>query len=86
VEAYLENSSGLRGNVYRVDGAVSNQLGWSSKAGRLYSVDLDGSNDVLPLLIPADFNAINLQKGQRFIFEVEVGEQGILHAKSLRKT
>lgn len=85
VEAYLENSSGLRGNTYRVDGTVANQLGWSLKDGRLYSVDLEGSSNVLPVLIPIDFNAVNLQKGQRFTFEVEVGERGILHAKSLRK-
>jgi len=85
VAVYLENSNSLRGNVYRINGTVANQLGWSPETGRLYSIDLDGSDEVLPLLIPANFNATNLQKGQRFTFEVEVGERGILHAKNLRK-
>jgi hypothetical protein len=85
VAAYLENSNGLRGNVYRVNGTVANQLGWSPTTGRLYSIDVDNTEDVLPILIPAAFNATNLQKGQRFTFEIEVGERGILQARNLRK-
>ena len=85
VPAYLENSNSLRGNVYRVSGTIANQLGWSPATGRLYSIDIENSGDVLPLLIPAAFNATNLQKGQRFTFEVEVGDRGILQAKNLRK-
>ncbi len=92
VTAYLENSNSLRGNIYRVNGTISNQLGWSPATGRLYSIDVEDANgssnssgEVLPLLIPAAFNSTNLQKGQRFNFEVEVGERGILLAKNLRK-
>ena len=85
VSAYLENSNSLRGNVYRVNGTIANQLGWSPNTGRLYSIDIENSQDVLPLLIPAAFNATNLQKGQRFTFEIEVGERGILQARNLRK-
>ena len=85
VASYLENSNGLRGNVYRVDGTVANQLGWTPDAGRLFSVDVQGSEDVLALLVPAKFNSLNVQKGQRFSFEVEVGDKGILRARGLRK-
>ncbi len=84
--AYLENSNSLRGNVYRISGTVANQLGWSAETGRLYSVDLDEGSDVLPVLIPANFNSTNLQKGQRFTFEVEVDERGILLARRLQKS
>lgn len=83
---YLENSNSLRGNVYRVSGTVANQLGWSAETGRLYSLDLDEGKDVLPVLVPASFNSTNLQKGQRFIFEVEVDERGILLARRLQKS
>jgi hypothetical protein len=41
--------------------------------------------DVLPVLIPAEFNHVNIQKGQRFIFKTEVDEKGILKAKGLTK-
>jgi len=87
VEAYLESAGSLRGNIYRINGVVANQLAWSPANGRLYSVDLAEGKEggVLPLLVPASFNAVNLQKGQKFHFEVEVGERGILRVRELKK-
>ena len=84
--AYLENSNSLRGNVYRIEGTVVNQLGWTPGVGRLYSVEVEGSGDVVALLVPGKLNSVNIQKGQRFTFQIEVGEKGILRANSLRKT
>ena len=86
VASYLENSNGLRGNVYRVEGTVANQLGWTPATGRLFSVDIQGSEDVVALLIPSKLNSVNMQRGQRFSFEVEVGEKGSLYARALRKS
>jgi len=82
VSAYLDNSDSLRGNTYSVQGVIANQLGWSS-VGRLYSIEVGA--DVLPILIPAQLNAVNLQKGQQFSLEIEVSDKGILRAKALRK-
>ncbi len=82
---YLRNANSLRGNRYRIEAVVANQLAWSADAGRLYSMDLEVSGEVLPVLIPVEFNAINLQKGQRFTVEVEVLDRGILQARQLRK-
>jgi len=88
VSEYLENSNSLRGNIYKVTGTVWNSLSWSPLAGRLFSIEVDsgaGSTDVLPLLVPASFNHVNIQKGQRFIFKIEVDEKGILKATGLNK-
>ncbi len=87
VLAYLENANSLRGNTYRVTGTVWNSLGWSPTAGRLFAVEVGVGKhgDLLPLLVPAALNHVNLQKGQRFTFEVEVVEGGVLRVKSLRK-
>ncbi|MEI8341697.1 MAG: hypothetical protein WCH43_09210 [Verrucomicrobiota bacterium] len=88
VSAYLENSNSLRGNSYKVTGTVWNSLAWSPTAGRLFSIEVDsgnGSTDILPLLIPAQFNNQNIQKGQRFTFKIEVDEKGILKAAGLKK-
>jgi len=85
VETYLENSDGVRGNVYRVEGMVSDQLSWSPNAGRLISVNLEGGGNIVALLVPGKFNSVNIQKGQRFTFEVEVAEKGVLRARALRK-
>jgi len=85
VQSYLENSNALRGNTYRVSGKVANLLGLSVTAGRLISVDVENSGDVVALLIPTAFNSVNIQKGQHFIFEIEVAEKGILRARRLQK-
>jgi len=88
VSAYLENSNSLRGNSYKVTGTVWNSLAWSPTTGRLFSIEVDsgnGSTDILPLLIPAQFNNQNIQKGQRFTFKIEVDEKGILKAAGLKK-
>lgn len=87
VASYLENSNSLRGNTYKVTGTVANSLAWSASAGRLFSIEVGSGpgGDVLPVLIPVQFNHINVQKGQKFVFQVEVDEKGILKAKDLKK-
>ena len=85
VNAYLENANSLRGNVYKVTGTVETQLAWAPLKGRLYSVDANEHNDILPLLVPAAFNSMNIQRGQRYFFKIQVGEKGILLVQDIRK-
>ncbi len=93
--AYLENANSLRGNDYRVEGVVQNSLAWSASKGRLISVSIasgdSGGNggtkgDIIAILIPATLNHINLQKGQRYQFSVEIDKDGIILARDLRKS
>src|SRR3954466_9244879 len=77
VPAYLENANSLRGNTYKISATVQSQLAWSPSGGRLYSVEVEGNGNVLPILIPAQFNELNIQKGQRYFLKIEVGEKGI---------
>ncbi len=86
IGAYMDNADSLRGNVYKLTGTIDSELAWSPTDGRLYSVLADGgANDVLPLLIPPQFDSINIQKDQRFSFKIEVGDKGILKASDMRK-
>jgi len=86
VSTYLDDANSLRGNVYKLTGTIDTQLAWSPTQGRLFSVLADGgNNDVLPLLIPPEFDHINVQKDQRFSFKIEVGDKGILKASDMRK-
>jgi hypothetical protein len=61
VRSYLENANSLRGNVYRLDGEILNSLAMSPASGRLISVQPE-ENSVLPLIIPPQFNHINIQR------------------------
>jgi len=81
VPAYLDNANSLRGNVYKIDGEVSDSLAWSPASGRLIAVDV--KNETLPVLVTPEFSAINIQKGQKFLFVIEVDENGTLKTKSL---
>jgi hypothetical protein len=85
IGAYLENSNSLRGNVYRLTGEVQNVLAVSLTEGKLISVGVEATDDVVPIIIPAALNRINIQKGQKFIFLIEVSDKGILRAKELTK-
>jgi len=83
VPSYLENSKSLRGNTYRLEAEVANSLAWSPTSGRLIAVSVEG--ETLPVLVPTDFSQINIQKGQKFVFLVEVDERGVLKAKAITK-
>jgi len=87
VPAYLENANSLRGNVYKISGEVGAQLAWSPSVGRLYEIEVEGKNsaDVLPVMIPAQFNHLNIQRGQRYFFKIDVGEKGILRVQDVQK-
>ena len=81
---YLQNSNSLRGNVYKIEGTVAQSLQWSPTGGRLFSVEV--GNDVLPVLVPPGFNSVNIERGQRFNFKIEVGDRGVLKALDVKKS
>ena len=86
VATYLENANSLRGHVYRLQGEVLNSLGWSPTKGRLIAVGVDNGSQVVPVLVTTDFSHINIQRGQRFIFLLEVDDKGILRTKDMTKS
>ena len=85
---YLENSNSLRGNTYRLEGVIASSLGWSQEKGRLFSLRVtQGDKDSpLPILVPASYREINLQKGQRYRLKVHVNESGLLEVEEMTKS
>ncbi|HEY5768588.1 MAG TPA: hypothetical protein VIS71_01975 [Terrimicrobium sp.] len=86
VRTYLENANSLRGNVYKIEGEVMNSLGWSPTQGRLIAVGVGSGSEVVPVLVTTNFNHVNIEKGQRFIFLLEVDNKGILRTKDMTKS
>ena len=84
IQDYLQNSNSLRGNVYKVEATVAQALQWSATAGRLFSVEVNG--ELLPILVPPQFNSVNIERGQKFYFKIEVGDRGILTAQDVKKS
>ena len=84
VKDYLDNSNSLRGNVYKLDATVSKSIDWSGSAGRLFAVEAGG--EMLAVLVPPQFNSINIERGQRFVFKLEVAEKGVLRVQEVRKS
>lgn len=82
VADYLENSLSLQGNVYKVEGRVEDQLGWSP-SGRVLMVVSQGNP--IGLKVPDTFNDQNIQAGQSFAFKVRVGQNGVLTVEALTK-
>ena len=81
---YLQNSNSLRGNVYKIEGTVLQSLSWSPIGGRLFSVEV--GSEVLPVLVPPNFSSVNIERGQRFNFKIEVGDRGVLKALDVKKS
>ena len=82
---YATSADSLRGNTYKVDAVVDNLLATSATGGRLISITVDGGRQVLPVVVPKEFSAINLQKQQRYNFLVKVGDRGVLSATEVKK-
>ena len=86
---FVEFSSNLEGNTYRVNATVEEQLGRTGNGGRLVHVIIkndDGSaGDPLGIRIPPELEKQNIQKGQDFVFIVEVGPKGVLVAHAIQR-
>lgn len=83
---YATSAETLRGNTYRLEGTVDNILDWSPSQGRLISIRMLREDRLLPLVVTKNFNSLNIQKGQKYIILVEVGDKGVLLTKEIRKS
>jgi hypothetical protein len=83
ISDYLENSNSLRGNIYKLEATVAKSIDWSASSGRLFAVE--AGQDVLAVLVPPKFNQINIERGQRFFFKLEVSDKGILRVQEVQK-
>lgn len=84
-EEYMESSTALSGNTYKIEGIVDDRLdNWRAADGRLFSVQVSEAGSFLPVEIPASM-VTNIQRGQRYVFKVRVAESGILEVLELLK-
>lgn len=83
VKDYLENANSLRGNTYRLEAQIDTTLEVAPDSSRLLSVESAG--DLLPLLVPSKLNGMNIERGQKLQFKVQINEKGLVVASDVRK-
>ncbi len=83
VKEYLENANSLRGNTYRLEAIVDKTLEVAPDSGRLISVEASG--DMLPVFVPTKLNGLNIERSQKFHFQVQVDARGLIVASDIRK-
>jgi hypothetical protein len=86
IRDYLDSANALRGNSYRLEGRVEEQLRWTRDRGRLLSVNVSGSTEAspVPVLVPQQFSHVNVEKGTNLALVVDVGDNGLLIARDVR--
>ena len=82
---YASSAWTLRGNTYKLEAVVDNILANSPTEGRLVSVRLENGRHLVPLLVTTEFQSMNLQKEQRYVFLANVGDRGILRTLKVSK-
>ena len=83
VKDYLDNANSLRGNTYRLEAQIDSTLEVAPDSSRLLAVESAG--DILPILIPSKLNGMNIERGQKLHFKVQINEKGLVVASDIRK-
>ena len=86
VGTYLENANSLQRQRLQARRGGSQFSRMVASKGRLIAVGVDDGRQVVPVLVTTDFSHINIQRGQRFIFLLEVDDKGILRTKDMTKS
>ncbi len=86
IEQLLENGNSLRNNVYSVEGEIQQKIRFSSE-GQLVSVRLDGVGDdkFLSIVIPNQFNNLNIETRQKYAFRIQFRDGGIAVATGINR-
>jgi hypothetical protein len=84
-EKYFESVQSLVGNKFQAKLRVEGDLGWSAGVGRLMVFSVEGDSRFIPVLVKGDQTGYSFSKGQLYIGQLTVGENGLLYATDLRK-
>ncbi len=80
IEEFRENANSMSGNEYQVTGKISEKLKWTSDRGQLISLSTEqaeGQQGNIGIMVPADINQVNLEKGHSYTFKVTINREGL---------
>ncbi|NCG27896.1 MAG: hypothetical protein GWP42_10195 [Verrucomicrobiales bacterium] len=87
VSDYIKEGTSLAGTEGIVTGVVAEKLRWTPDRGEIISVavNLDKNQELIPIMVPPEFKNVNIARGDKFTFKVEVGKEQILTTKDLKR-
>ena len=87
ISDYIKEGSTLAGTEGIVTGVVAEKLRWTPDRGEMISVavNLDKDQELIPIMVPPKFKNVNIARGDKFTFKVEVGKEQLLITKDLKR-
>ena len=87
IRQVMENANSLRGNEYVVEGQIDEKLQWTSDRGQLISVKVEtpGGDEFIAIMIPPQFNRLNMDVKQKYAFRVQFQQGGIAIATAIQR-
>ena len=87
VSDYIKEGTTLAGTEGIVTGVVAEKLRWTADRGEMISVavNLDKNQELIPIMVPPKFKNVNIARGDKFTFKVEVGKEQLLITKDLKR-
>ena len=80
----LENANSMRGNEYVVNGTIESKLRVGASS-QVISLKVEGSNELLPVEVPAEFNKLNLEVQQSYSIRVKFRQGGVAVATDMKR-
>ena len=87
IQELLENGNQLRGNEYVVQGQIDEKLQWTTGRGQLVSVRVQtpSGDQFISIEIPPEFNKLNIDAKQKYVFRVKFRQGGIPVATGINR-
>lgn len=80
----LENANSMRGNEYIVAGTIDTKLRVGANS-QVISLKVEGSGELLPIEVPAEFIKLNLEVQQSYSIKVKFRQGGIAVATAMQR-
>jgi hypothetical protein len=79
VQDLLDNGNSLRNNEYLIEGKIDERFFRDGNSSSVVSVRMKAasSEEIVPVVIPAKFNKLNIEREQRYAFKVRFEQGGI---------
>ncbi len=87
VQELLDNGNSLRNNEYLIEGKIDERFFRDGNTSSVVSVRVKGESgeEIVPVMIPAKFNNLNIEREQLYAFKVRFEQGGIPVATEINR-